>query len=66
MLPVIETLAGKGMPLGAPLAFTMAVTALTAPEAILLRSVMKPQLPAAIHAVMSAGIVTAWPFNAAR
>ncbi len=57
VLPITEALAGKGMPLGTVLAFTMAVTALSAPEMIILRNVLRPQLLAVFIAVMTAGIV---------
>jgi len=57
VLPVTEALAGKGVPLGTVLAFTMAVTALSAPEMIILRNVLRPQLLAVFIAVMTAGII---------
>lgn len=57
VLPVTEALAGKGMPLGTVLSFTMAVTALSAPEMIILRNVLKPPLLAVFLAVMTAGII---------
>lgn len=57
VLPITEALAGKGMPLGTVLAFTMAVTALSAPEMIILRNVLRPQLLAVFIALMTAGII---------
>lgn len=57
VLPITEALAGKGMPLGTVLAFTMAVTALSAPEMIILRNVLRPQLLAVFIGVMTAGII---------
>ncbi len=57
VLPVTEALAGKGMPLGTVLAFTMAVTALSAPELIILRNVLRPPLLAVFIGVMTAGII---------
>jgi len=57
VLPVTEALAGKGMPLGTVLAFTMAVTALSAPEMIILRNVLRPPLLAVFIGVMTAGII---------
>lgn len=57
VLPITEALAGKGMPLGTVLAFTMAVTALSAPELIILRNVLRPPLLAVFIGVMTAGII---------
>lgn len=57
VLPITEALAGKGMPLGTVLAFTMAVTALSAPEMIILRNVLRPQLLAVFITVVTAGII---------
>ena len=57
VLPITEALAGKGMPLGTVLAFTMAVTALSAPEMIILRNVLRPPLLAVFIGVMTAGII---------
>ncbi|MCS7041468.1 MAG: permease [Bryobacteraceae bacterium] len=58
VLPITEALAGKGMPLGTVLAFTMAVTALSAPEMIILRNVLRPPLLAVFAGVMTAGIIS--------
>lgn len=44
VIPVVSALAEKGMPMGTLLAFSMSVTALSLPEAMLLRKVMKPKL----------------------
>jgi uncharacterized protein len=57
-LPIVEALLGKGLPLGSALAFMMAVTALSLPEMIILRRVMKPQLIAVFVAIVAAGILT--------
>lgn len=43
-LPMIEALMGKGVAPGTALSFMMAMTALSFPEMVLLRKVMKPQL----------------------
>ncbi len=56
-IPVIEALLGKGLPLGSALAFMMAVTALSFPELVILRRVMKPRLIAAFVAIVAAGIL---------
>lgn len=57
VIPVISALAEKGMPMGTLLAFAMSVTALSFPEALLLRKVMKPKLLAAYFGVVSLGII---------
>lgn len=44
IIPVIQALVDKGIPLGTALAFSMAVVGLSLPEATLLRKVMKPKL----------------------
>ena len=57
VIPVISALAEKGMPMGTLLAFAMSVTALSFPEALLLRKVMKPKLLAAYFGTVSLGII---------
>jgi len=57
VIPVISALADKGMPMGTLLAFAMAVTGLSLPEAMLLRSVMKPKLLAIYFATVAVGII---------
>lgn len=65
ILPIVETLHAKGLPMGTLLAFMMAVVALSLPELILLRRVLKPPLIAAFAAVTAAGIVAVgYLFNA--
>ena len=56
-IPIVEALLGKGLPLGSALAFMMAVTALSVPELVILRRVMKPRLLAIFVAIVAAGIV---------
>jgi len=56
-LPIVEALLGKGLPLGSALAFMMAVTALSLPELVILRRVMKPRLIAIFVAIVASGIV---------
>lgn len=64
-IPIVDALIGKGLPLGSALAFMMAVTALSVPEWVILRRVMKPRLLAVFIAVVSAGIVAiGYLFNA--
>jgi hypothetical protein len=44
VLPLVEVLYDKGIPMGTVLAFMMSVVALSLPEMILLRRVLKPRL----------------------
>ena len=57
ILPLVEALYDKGLPMGTLLAFMMAVVALSLPEMILLRRVLKPQLLAIFVGVVASGIV---------
>ena len=64
VLPLVETLHDKGLPMGTVLAFMMSVVALSMPEMILLRRVLKPQLIATYVAVVVVGILaTGYLFN---
>jgi uncharacterized membrane protein YraQ (UPF0718 family) len=56
-IPIVEALLGKGLPLGSALAFMMAITALSIPELVILRRVMKPRLLATFVAVVAGGIL---------
>jgi uncharacterized membrane protein YraQ (UPF0718 family) len=65
VLPLVEALYAKGLGMGTLLAFMMAVVALSLPEMILLRRVLRPQLIGAFVAVVAAGIVlVGYLFNA--
>lgn len=57
VLPLVAELTRAGVALGTALAFMMAVTALSIPEMILLRKVLKPQLLAVFVGVVGAGII---------
>lgn len=57
IIPVVQALIGKGAALGTVLAFMMSVIALSAPEMIILRKVLKPRLIAAFAAVVGGGIL---------
>jgi len=57
IIPVVEALIGKGAALGTTLAFMMSVIALSAPEMIILRKVLKPTLIATFAGVVAAGIL---------
>ena len=64
-MPLVEVLHDKGLPMGTLLAFMMSVVALSLPELILLRRVLKPQLLATFVAVVGTGIVAVgYLFNA--
>jgi len=64
ILPVAIVLFQKGFPLGTALAFMMAVSALSFPEAIMLRRVMKLKLIAVFFGVTTIGIIiTGYLFN---
>ena len=56
-IPIIEALLGKGLPVGSALAFMMAITALSLPEMVILRKVMKPRLLATFAGTVAVGIV---------
>lgn len=56
-IPIAEALINKGVGLGTALAFMMAVTALSLPEMILLRKVIKPKLIAAFVIITGIGII---------
>ena len=63
-IPIIEALLDKGLPVGSALAFMMAITALSLPEMVILRKVMKPRLLGTFVAIVAAGIVViGYAFN---
>ncbi len=57
IIPIVEALMGKGAALGTVLAFMMSVIALSAPEMIILRKVLRPRLIATFVGVVAAGIL---------
>ena len=57
IIPVVQALLGKGAALGTVLAFMMSVIALSLPEMIILRKVLRPQLIAAFTGIVAAGIL---------
>ena len=64
-LPIVEALLNKGVGAGTALAFMMAITALSLPEMILLRKVIKPKLIAVFVGVVATGIILiGYGFNA--
>lgn len=65
VIPIISALFAKGVPLGTALAFMMAVTALSFPEFVILRRILKPRLLVVFALVVALGItVTGYIFNA--
>jgi hypothetical protein len=65
IIPVVEALLAKGAALGTVLAFMMSVIALSLPEMIILRKVLKIRLIAAFAGVVAAGILlVGYVFNA--
>ncbi len=66
IIPIVEALLAKGAALGTVLAFMMSVIALSLPEIIILRRVLKPRLIATFVGVVAAGILlVGFVFNAA-
>ena len=57
MIPVVQALLGKGAALGTVLAFMMSVIALSLPEIIILRRVLKLRLIATFVGVVGLGII---------
>jgi hypothetical protein len=57
IIPVVHALIGKGAALGTVLAFMMSVIALSLPEMIILRKVLRPALIGVFIGVVAAGIV---------
>jgi len=57
MMPLIEVLTSKGMLLGTALSFMMAVTALSLPEAMILKKILHIKLIAVFFAIVGFGII---------
>lgn len=65
MIPVVQALLEKGATLGAALAFLMSVTALSLPEAVILRRVLKWRLILLFFGIVAGGIIgLGYLFNA--
>ena len=65
IIPIVQALLAKGAALGTVLAFMMAVIALSLPEMIILRNVLKPRLIATFVVVVASGILlVGYIFNA--
>jgi hypothetical protein len=64
VIPIISAMLDKGAALGTVLAFMMSVVALSLPELIILRRVLKPRLIAVFVLVVALGIIiTGYLFN---
>jgi len=64
IIPVVEALLGKGAALGTVLAFMMSVIALSLPEMVILRKVLKPGLIGVVIGVVGSGIlIVGYLFN---
>ncbi|MDP2005076.1 MAG: permease [Rubrivivax sp.] len=65
VIPIVQALLAKGAALGTVLAFMMSVIALSLPELIILRKVLKPRLIATFVGVVATGILlVGFVFNA--
>lgn len=65
IIPLVAVFIDKGIPIGTALAFMMAVTALSVPEMIILRKVLKPKLLAIFISILAISIITiGYLFNA--
>jgi hypothetical protein len=64
LIPITEALVEKGVPMGVALAFMMATAALSFPEAVILRKVLKLRLVLIFFGTTALGIVfTGYLFN---
>ncbi len=65
IIPVVQALMEKGMAIGTVLAFMMAVTALSFPEAIILKNVLKMRLLVTFFGIVAVAIIiVGYLFNA--
>jgi hypothetical protein len=64
MIPIVQALLGKGAALGTVLAFMMSVIALSLPEILILRKVLKVRLIVTFVGVVGMGIlIVGYLFN---
>jgi len=65
VMPLVEVLTSKGMLLGTALSFMMAVTALSLPEALILKKILSLKLIGMFFGIVGLGIITiGYLFNA--
>ncbi len=64
VIPVVQSLVVKGVPLGTAIAFMMAVVGLSFPEALILKKVMKLRLLLSFFGIVTLGIIAiGYAFN---
>jgi hypothetical protein len=64
-IPIVQALVGKGLPMGTALAFMMSIVAISTPEMIILRKVIKPKLIAIFVGIVTVAIIiVGYLFNA--
>jgi len=56
-IPIVQALVEKGVPMGTSLAFMMATVAISAPELIILRKVIKPKMIAIFAGTISIFVI---------
>jgi hypothetical protein len=65
VIPIVQALLGKGAALGTVLAFMMSVIALSFPEMVILRKILKVRLIVTFASVVAFGILlVGYVFNA--
>jgi len=65
VIPIMQSLVAKGIPLGTAMAFMMAVVGLSLPEALILKRVMKTKLLAYFFGITTINIIIiGYLFNA--
>ncbi len=57
VIPIIQSLVAKGVPIGTAIAFMMAVVGLSLPEALILKKVLKWQLLVTFFGIVTVGII---------
>ncbi len=57
VIPIVESLVSKGVPLGTALALMMAIVGISLPEALILKKVIKWQLLAVFFGIVTVGII---------
>ena len=57
VIPIVQSLVSKGVPIGTALALMMAIVGISLPEALILKKVVKWQLLAIFFGIVTAGII---------
>jgi len=63
VIPIIQSLIEKGIPLGTAMAFMMATVGLSLPEALILKKVMKTRLLLYFFGIVTVNIIIGYLFN---